>query len=394
MRAILFGTLLLFALVPPAFSQDSTSPLQTLLSRFNTATVDEKIGVLEESANYPPQEMTPLYEQALRYLIDSPTLLLGRASGDDLALVALSFVLKSKDGKAAELVWRSFELAVNPQVRSAALRTLEVVGGSAPSLAMMLNGWLNGQNVLHRSGSPVAVSVIDDALELIGKIGSPTSFGVLFSTMTAGYGKETEAAALKALDSLGGDPTKPLEEVVASGRWTDRPLALAYAISDKRLAPSEKASIATAALTAALNAPAQDGGSRDIQRKLIADATFDLGDLRWAPSVAIMIQAFDYALSAYDSKDLKAADLVQFIDALGATATHEAAVRLTLYLDLIDSQVQRGQPYDEPVVLSVIDNLGRLGDPVAVGDLLAVGHLGFAQSIKDAAREALSNFGS
>lgn len=394
MRSILFGAFLVFGLIARAFSQDSASPLTTLESRFDTGTVDEKIGVLAESVRYPETTMTPLYEKALRYLIDSPALLMGQPAGDNLALAALALVAKARDTKAAQLVWRTFELASNPRVRSAALDSMAVVGTGDPSLPKNLNDWLAGENVLHQSGSPVDVSIIGGVLKLIGRVGSPTSLGVVFSTMTAGYGKETDAAARTALDSLKGDLTQPLEKVVAGGQWIDRRAALAYAMSNKRLSPVEKAGVATEALTAALHALSESAPPLEAQLGLLDDATVDLGSLRWAPSVAVMIQALNYAIQEYDANQLSAAHLVHFIDAVGATATHEAAVRLTLYLDLMDSKVQRGQQYDVPVVLAVISNLGRLGDPVAAGDLLAVGHLDYPQSVKNAAREAFDNLGS
>ena len=71
--------------------------------------------------------------------------------------------------------------------------------------------------------------------------------------------------------------------------------------------------------------------------------------------------------------------------------THEAAVRLTLYLELINSYVDNGQAYDEQVVIAVIKNLELLGDLVAFDYLLYTGYLNYSERVKQAAREALKN---
>ena len=71
-------------------------------------------------------------------------------------------------------------------------------------------------------------------------------------------------------------------------------------------------------------------------------------------------------------------------------ATHEAAVRLALYLDILNSDVENGKKVEDNIVLAVIRSLGELGDNVAFDYLLYAGYLDYSDSIKKAARESLN----
>ncbi len=69
--------------------------------------------------------------------------------------------------------------------------------------------------------------------------------------------------------------------------------------------------------------------------------------------------------------------------------THEAAVRLTQYLVLLNSYMESGKGYDEQVMGALIESLGQLEDKVAFDDLVYTQYLGYSSSIRTAARAAL-----
>ena len=69
--------------------------------------------------------------------------------------------------------------------------------------------------------------------------------------------------------------------------------------------------------------------------------------------------------------------------------THEAAVRLSLYLDLLNSDVEGGKSVEDVIVLAVIQALGDLGDRVAFDYLLYLSVLDYSDSIKKAASEII-----
>ena len=81
--------------------------------------------------------------------------------------------------------------------------------------------------------------------------------------------------------------------------------------------------------------------------------------------------------------------VVEAVECLGAMGSHEAAVRLTQYLVLLNAYTERIQEFDNVIVLAVVQNLGRLGDKTAFDDLLYAQYLSYSSEIKNAIREAL-----
>jgi hypothetical protein len=81
--------------------------------------------------------------------------------------------------------------------------------------------------------------------------------------------------------------------------------------------------------------------------------------------------------------------LLDALGSLGAMSSHDAAVRLTQYLVLINSYTEKGKVYDDLVVLAVLQNLGALGDKVAFDDLMYTQYLNYSSGVKKAARAAL-----
>ena len=104
-----------------------------------------------------------------------------------------------------------------------------------------------------------------------------------------------------------------------------------------------------------------------------------------------MIENFEIAALEYDRGKTDKTYFLAAIDGLGAMRAHEAAERLTLYLGLLNSYTEGGQKVDEQITLSVINNLGLLGDQVAGDNLLFVAFIDYPDGVKEAAREAFKN---
>ena len=74
-------------------------------------------------------------------------------------------------------------------------------------------------------------------------------------------------------------------------------------------------------------------------------------------------------------------NLLDAIGNLGAMNTHEAAVRLTQFLVLINSYTEKGKSYDDAVVFAVLQNLGALADKVAFDDLMYTQYLNYSTGV-------------
>ena len=116
-----------------------------------------------------------------------------------------------------------------------------------------------------------------------------------------------------------------------------------------------------------------------------------LTSLNWAGVTDNLVKHFDSTVFELEQGLCRKVNLIEAIDALGNSGTHDAAVRLTLYLEVLNSYTENGQIVDEQLILSVIRNLGELGDNTAFDYLLYTGYLNYSGTVQRAAREALKN---
>ena len=168
-------------------------------------------------------------------------------------------------------------------------------------------------------------------------------------------------------------------------------LGLALALGSDRLSEEEKAEVATFALDVGLHTGLADNPSRQIAREIRFAAAKALSERRWSRATPLAIEHFDAVLQEYERGLSDINRVLEAIALLGNIGSHEAAVRLTQYLMLLNSLTESVQEYDGRIVLAVITNLGKLGDNVAFDDLMYAQYLSYSPEVKRAIRQALEN---
>jgi hypothetical protein len=207
--------------------------------------------------------------------------------------------------------------------------------------------------------------------------------------MTLGYSEEMIGIARAALFSLKGDLKDSLLAVVRARPYAEKKAALQMALESDRLSEEQKGQIAELALDIGVRTVAADVPGRTALRELRFAAARALGDRKWSRATSLLIEHLDATIGEYDKGLADRRYLIEAAAALGAAGTHEAAVRLTQYLLLVNSYTEKAKGYDEQVVMAIIAALGRLGDRVAFDDLMYTQYLGYSAPVKKAAREAL-----
>jgi len=127
--------------------------------------------------------------------------------------------------------------------------------------------------------------------------------------------------------------------------------------------------------------------TRDMRRVALSI----LSDQKWSKATPLVIEHFGMTLVEYERGIVANDYLIDAINGLGSMGTHEAAERLTLYLELLNSYTEHGRSYDERIVLTVLDNLWKLGDKVAFANLSYTQYLDYSNEVKKAARRAIDN---
>ena len=163
------------------------------------------------------------------------------------------------------------------------------------------------------------------------------------------------------------------------------------ALEHEGLEDDRKAEVAEFAMDITLHMGLTDAGQRAIAREIRFRAAKILMERKWSRATPFIIEHFDATLLEYERGISTKTSFLEAIAALGSMGSHEAAVRLTQYLVLLNSYSEKGQRIDDQIILAVIVGLGSLGDKVAFDDLMYVGYLNYTSKIKKAARKSLEN---
>lgn len=401
MRAIAVAALLLLGAWPVSLNAHelgssgantpgSSASLAAKERQFAQANLAGKLSLVSSLSDHPLATEGPLFEKALDYLFAHPPLLSGTAQGAKLALETTRLVGRVAYAPAAAAVWRLFQIEGSPQVRLAALDALAVVARGKGRIVGEMDHWLASRNLLHSDGSTVDTVLVDGCVRALAALASPRSFPVLFATAQEGYGAQITNDARNGLRLVKGDRTKLYLELLSKVPIAERASVLELAVKEKGAGPFEQATVASAALKGALEAKSDQAAALELRFMALAV----LSRLAWTPATALVVESFNRSVREFARDEITKKDFITAIDALSSMGSHEAAVRLSLYLGLINSEVEKGRSFDTSVVLAVVRGLGRLGDPIAYGTLLAIEHLDYPSSVGAAAAKAVSNLGT
>ncbi|MCX7028721.1 MAG: hypothetical protein NTU62_01195 [Spirochaetes bacterium] len=378
------------AVAAPA--QDAQKVLETYRRNFAIASLDVKIQILQDAAAAPAaKEFGSLYQQAIEFVLENVVLLPADPRFRQLAGIAAEQVAAIGYAPARTALWRLFQEDAETGTRIRAATALGAVGAGDTEVVDHLNRFLDSQNALFAAGKGADLQVVPAILRALGLLGDPSSFPSIFTAMVLGYSAETTQIARESLLAVKGDLREMLAGIVRSGKPAEKQLALQMAVENDRISDADKAALAEFALDVGLHTSASDTGSRASLRAMRILAARTLRDRSWQKASPLLIENLDMTIMEADRGLADKGALLEAIASLGTIGTHEAAVRLTQYLVLLNSYTEKGKGYDEQVVGAVIENLGLLADKVAFDDLMYTQYLNYNNAIKKAARAALEH---
>lgn len=366
------------------------SSLGTKLELLKTATAEVPgAGGSGESA-VAAVDMGPLYDTALRFVMENAGLLAGDLQLRELALIAIRRAGESSYAASADKIWSLFQIySKDQELRAAAINAYARAGFEDQKTTDNLNVFLASQNTLFRSGVQPEYPALEACIVALGFLGSGSSFPVLFSTYVAGYNQEVQSKAAEALGNIKGDYKSYLKEVIAKNSPLEKAAALRAGLENKAFGPDARGELAEAALAAGLDWTGDSPVELAAVRQLRLVAVRELRDQHWQRAAPLAVRHFRGLLTDYNEGRAAESELLDAISCLGAMGSTEAAQALALYLQLINAQTEQGRPYDEDLLIGVIQALGELGDKVAFDYLLYIGYLQYPESVKNAAKEAL-----
>ena len=392
MRKLSLPVMFLFFLPIALGAQDSQVLLSTFKRNFDKAERPEiKIRILEDAIHSKAEGMGPLYHLAIDYAVDMSTQSRSETQMKQLIMMAAEQIKKAEYRDARYSLWRLFLIESDTIVRVSILDTLSVIGQGDGQISRSISDWLANQNGLFLSGKPPDTRIIAGAVYTLGLLKDEVAFPVIFSAMDLSYSDEVSQLAGQALLSLDGDLGDNLVNVINSGSPVEKLSALKVGLANETLDESQKARVADAALEVGIYTTVNDPAERKIVGEIRRIAMKALGARHWSQSTNLAIEHFGMALLEYDRGTVTKAYLLEAVEGLGNMGTHEAAERLTLYLELVNSYTEHGRVYDEQIVLTVLSNLRKLGDKIAFANISYTQYLNYSDTVKKAAESAIDN---
>ncbi len=388
---VIIGIILICILSVPLFSADNPEVVEAFRKNFTRGSLATKVRVLQDSLEYEDADMSPLYLLSLDFIISNSWMLQGDTIGRDLINFTVRLLGTNSVKESAENLWQFFNLIDDSQIRVEIMNALGDTATGTPEIIYGINAWLRDYNNEFKSGKKPDNKLVAEIVATLGKLGDPTSFPIVFTTGTIGYEQIVNDSAAEALGKIDGYFTDHIIQVIRSSIPEEKIAALKAAYGQENLSRDDKAAIALVALDIGLYSEPEVQAEESVLRELRYEAVRQITALNWAGVTDNLVKHFDSTVFELEQGLCREVNLVEAIDALGNSGTHDAAVRLTLYLEVLNSYTENGDFVNEQIILSVIRNLGELGDNTAFDYLLYTGYLNYSGTVQRAAREALKN---
>ncbi|MBI9108236.1 MAG: hypothetical protein JEZ04_15910 [Spirochaetales bacterium] len=390
-KAILLLLIILTITVTPLFGADDSEIVEAFRKNFTRGSLATKVRVLQDSIEYEDADMAPLYTLSLEFITGNSWMLQSDSLGRELMLFTIRLLGTHRIEESAPLLWEFFNDIDDNALRIEIMSSLGATAAGNSVIIYGINAWLREYNGRFKAGEEVDHKLAAETVAALGKLGDPTSFPIVFTTGTIGYSDIVNLSAAEALGGIEGYFTDHIIQVIRSSVPEEKLAALKAAYGQNSLTREDKASIAIVGLDIGLYSEVLDTEAEGFLRELRYEAVRELTALNWSGGTDNLIQHFDNTVFEYEQKLCRKVNLIEAMDALGTSGSHDAAVRLTIYLEVLNSYTENGQIVDEQIILSVIRNLSELGDNTAFDYLLYTGYLNYSGSVKRAAREALKN---
>ena len=391
-RAGFVSVFLLTGLFFIGFSQARLAADETILASYHRnfirASLAGKTGLLLDAATdeRAGEFIGELYEIALQYALSMGWLL--RDDSEMISLVAVAARGAGTAGHTAsiESLWELFGIFHDSHTRVEILGALGSLGAGNAQVVTKLNQFLDDKNSAVRAGYSLdnTFPVLQACIVALGALGDDSSFPFLFFTMTAGHPQSIIQETLRAIDSIQGNHTDFLIEVIRNNPFSEKAAAFRLGAYNERLTLPERAEITRTALEVSLDS------DDPIANSLRYDAITFLTRYRWSPAAPLALRNFYRVQTDYLSGAAPRERLLEAIASLGVMESTEAAQSLTLQLGLINSRTERTGEFEEDVILAIINALGELGDRVAIDHLLYISFLNYPDRVQASAREALN----
>lgn len=363
--------------------------LETFQSNFSSANIQTRLEILRAADSEDAAEFGPLYGQALSFVVSNAEDLNTDPLLREIALKAIDRIDDGAYTPAVNDLWRLFQLYDETSTRIEVLGVLGALAGERPEETGYLAEWVATQNNVRLGSGEVDLQVLTAALEALGELEAPVAFEPLLDVILIQYPDFVTETARTALDRIGGSQLEQAAEAIRGKDVTDKPEAFRFFVAEDYLSDADKPELARITLNDALRVQPNNSREQEALRQLRFAATTVIREAEYSDATNAVIRHFNETVLEFDRGRVTKDRVLEAIATLGAMGTEAASLRLTDYLELLNTYTERDRPYDTQILLATIRNLETLDYPSSYNALFLTQILeNYPDRVREAAREA------
>lgn len=367
-----------------AIDQDE---LLNLRKDFISAGIDAKAVILRSLSQSDDRSLIPIYQDAVEYVKNSYAILQNDEKLLNIGIIAVTKLGELNDLKASGSIRYLFSTVENEDFQIACLKSISKLVQKDSAFTDYLNSlYETGLSDLI-SGKAFNVNLLRVYAETLGNFADPSSFDVLIKTLFYPVNDGLKNTVKTALNNISFNY---FDEIFAKTLqkniqyiWTLYLLAK----ENKRIEGTELGRISELVF---------DYGLKNLQdvdfesaENLIEETLPVLSALKWSKASSQVNKFFYYVQGLRKTNRRGDELLIKIIDCMGNLGTIECSQNLSIFLGVLNSETEKTKQYSEPLVLSVITALRKLGDKTAFDYLLYVEYLNYSEMVKQASRNAI-----
>lgn len=385
MKRIVFVLVFIFCVFSIfAIDQDE---LLNLRKDFISAGIDVKAVILRSLSQSDDKSLIPIYQDAVEYVKTSYAILQNDDRLLNIGIIAVTKLGELNELKASASIRYLFSTVENEDFQIACLKSLSKLVQKDSAFTDYLNSLYDSGLSDLLSGKASNVNLLRVYAEALGNFADPSSFDVLIKTLFYPVNDGLKDTVKTALNNISFNY---FDEILAKTMqkniqyiWTLYLLAK----ENKRIEGPELGRISELVIDYGLKN--LKGADLESSENLIEETLPVLSALKWSKASSQVNKFFYYAQGLRKTSLRGDELLIKIIDCMGNLGTIECSQNLSIFLGVLNSETEKTKQYSEPLVLSVITALRKLGDKTAFDYLLYVEYLNYSETVKQASRNAI-----
>jgi hypothetical protein len=358
--------------------------LETARKAFLRGNFSDKLVVIN-SISADSEELHPLIIEAANFILECSPYFTDEKEYKDLSIAVIErFNPKNKDD--SELLENMYTQLKNATTKLMILTTLSKI---EPQPETITNQILEYLKTMVTSDNNYTGEKLEQALSVAADSKKTVFFPILLECYANSDSNTVKAIAKRGIDALAPDYKDEVIKIFENNSGHDKLITLQLVLQNDKNSDFFKAEIAENALKNAILSTGNVADTAPIIIDLQLASVKELDRNLWTRASSLLEQFFILAEQEFKKNLMTEDQFILSITAFSDLNPTKASLYLTDYLGDCNTRFEANGAYSEPIVLTVIQTLGKLRNHVAFDNLLYTTYLEYPEVILSAARDAL-----